>query len=69
MTPAQHDSLSKIGEHNNERVIVNILVTKSKTNLEILPVIPAGSKMVFPDDLTPLRKVVLQDAKILVDTQ
>ena len=34
----------------------------------MLPVIPAGSKMIFPGDHTPVQKVLLQDAKISKET-
>ena len=32
------------------------------TEVEILPAIPGGSKMIFPGDHTPMQICVLQDA-------
>ena len=62
LTPAQYDSYSAMRETNSERIIASILTSMSGTDIEILPVIPANSKMIFLWDYTPLRKVVLQDA-------
>ena len=45
-------------------VIANILATILGMVVEILPAIPASSKIIFPWGHTPLRKVVVQDAKI-----
>ena len=70
LTPAKYDSFSETEENNNKRVVTNIsFVTTSETNVEILPAIPANSKMIFPGDHIPLRKVVLQDIIISADTQ
>ena len=60
-TLSQYDNLTDARE-NQESVIVNILVATSETKIEILPAIPENSKMIFPHDHTPLRKVLLQDA-------
>ena len=47
----------------------NTSVTKSETTSEMLPAIPSASKMTFPGDHIPIRKVLLLDAKILADMQ
>ena len=69
LTPAQYESYYETGEAHSNIVIANILATILGHNVEILPAIPACSKMMFPGDHTPPRKVVLQDAKISEDTQ
>ena len=58
-----------IARCSSESAIVNILVTTSEVDVELLPAIPASSKMIFPGDHIPLSKVVLQNAKMLADTQ
>ena len=45
------------------------MVATSETKVEILPAIPARGKTIFPGDHTPLRKVLLQDAKVSADMQ
>ena len=69
LTPAQCDHLSDAEEENQESEIANISTTISERKAEILPAKPIGRKMLFPGDDTPVRKVLLQDAKISVETQ
>ena len=45
------------------------MVAPSETKDEILPAIPPDYKMIFPCDHIPVRKVLLKDAKISVETQ
>ena len=68
-TPGQYDSLFKTEKNNHKNVIANISATTLETNVDILPVIQTNSEMIFPGDHTPIREVVLQDAKIVEDTQ
>ena len=58
--------LAPAEETNKESETTNISAAPSETKVELLPAIPSNSKMIFPDDHTPVRKVLLQDAKILV---
>ena len=69
LTSTQHDNLSETGENNKESVIVNVYAAASEPNVEMLPLIPTTSKMIFPGDHIPLRKVLLQDMKISADRQ
>ena len=68
-TPAQYGNLSEVRQNNQESVFSNIWATASETEVGILPAIPASSKMIFPGDHIPLRKLLLKDAPILVDMQ
>ena len=69
LIPAQCDRFSDAEENNQESKIANTSGATSKTKAEILPAIPTSSKMIFLGNNTPVRKVLLQDAKISVDVQ
>ena len=64
LTPAKYDKFSDVQENNKVGEIANVCVTTSETNTEILPAIPSVSKMIFPGDPPPVRKVLLQGANI-----
>ena len=68
LTPAKSDNLSQARENNLKTVIANILAALD-LNVQILLAISTRSKMISPGDHAPLRKVLLQDAKILTHTQ
>ena len=61
--PAQFDNFSDVEETNQESVIANISAPTLETKVEILPATPSNSKMIFSDDHTPVRTVLLQDVK------
>ena len=69
LTPAQYDNFSDVEEQNQESEIGNISAAPSETRAELLPAIPSDSKMISPGNHTPVRKVLLQDAKIFEETQ
>ena len=65
LTLGQYDNLSEARENDQESVIPNILTAVSETNVEILPAISSSSEMIFPGDLTPLRKCYFKIQKYL----
>ena len=67
-TPAQYKNSSEAEKATSERVITNMSAKMSGTDVEILPAIPASSKMIFLVYHTLVRKVVLQSTKVLEDT-
>ena len=69
LNPAQYDNFSSVEGTNQERKIANISAVPSETKGEIFPAIPSNSKMIFPGEHTPVRKVLLQDLKILLEMQ
>ena len=69
LIPVQYKSYSAADENNGKRVIHNISATVSETEIEMLPAIPIGSKIIFPEDHPLIRKAILQDAKISKATQ
>ena len=69
LTPIQYDNFSEVEEINQESKIADISAAHVGTKAEIFPANPSDSKMIFPGDDTPIRKVLLQDAIILVETQ
>ena len=69
MSPDKYDNHLDVQENNQAGEIANISITTSKTNAEILPAFPSASKMIFPCDLTPVRKVLLQDVETSADAQ
>ena len=54
---------SDVEETNEETKIVNNFAASSETKVEILPAKPLNSNMIIPFDNSPVRKVLLQDAK------
>ena len=56
-------------ENSSERILNNISATMSEREVQMLPAIPGGCKMIYPGDHTPMQKVVLQGAKMSKDTQ
>ena len=69
LTPAKYENLSDAEENNQAGEIANISATASEINAEILTAIPQLERSFYPGDYTPVRKVLLQDAKISADTQ
>ena len=54
--PLQYETYSANDENSSEKVIHTISATVSETEIEMLPAIPICSKMIFPGDLTLVRK-------------
>ena len=64
LIPAKYDNYSDIEETNQRSEIVNISAETSGTKVVILPVILSNSNMIYLGDHMPVRKVLLQAAKI-----
>ena len=51
-------------KYAGENAMHNISAEVSDMEVEMLPAVPINSKMTFPGDHTPVRKVVLQEGEI-----
>ena len=66
---AQYVNFSGVENKNQESEIANISAATSETKIKILPVSPSNSNTIFPGHHSPVRKVLLQDAKISIEMQ
>ena len=58
LVPAQYEPLSANDENtDSDNVIHNISTTASEPEVKMLPPIPINSKMIFPGDHTPVKKL------------
>ena len=67
--PVQYKNFSDVKDTNQASKIANIFAEPLETKVEILLAFPSNSKMIFSDEHTPVRKVLLQDEKISVEMQ